>query len=230
MKEDFKWTGNFKPYLDKLPTIGTESLDEKVRYLALEMEMHADAPLDQQATQQMARLLATEGSEEVRQMVAHDLSLAQDRNQALEIYAQAFANEKDLSGRGTCTSAWSAIPRPRSARRRPPSSRNACGYWGVETGVVASLSWNVTIRTTDVVCYGNGSGNQNEVKHTFANDYVFRQWHFLKEPTSYDLTCDRCQIGDEGGTGQRHRPPHPHAVRPLRQQQHLVVLELHLQG
>jgi hypothetical protein len=96
MKEDFKRTGNFKPYLDKLLTIGTESLDEKVRYLALEMEMHADAPLDRQATQQLAKLLATEGSEEVRQMVVHDLSLAQDKNQALEIYAQAFANEKDL--------------------------------------------------------------------------------------------------------------------------------------
>jgi hypothetical protein len=95
MKEDFTRTGNVKPYLDKLLTIGTESLDEKVRYLALEMEMHADAPLDKQATQQLAKLLATEGSEEVRQIVAHDLSLAQDKKQALEIYAQAFANEKD---------------------------------------------------------------------------------------------------------------------------------------
>ena len=76
------------------------------------------------------------------------------------------------------------------------SSRNACSYWGVETGVVGSLYWNVTIRTTAVVCYGNGSGNQNEVKHVFANGYTFRQWHFLKEPTSYDRTCDRCQIGE----------------------------------
>lgn len=89
------------------------------------------------------------------------------------------------------------------------SSRNACGYWGVETGVVGSLSWNVTIRTTAVVCYGNGSGNQNEVKHVFANGYTFRQWHFLKEPTSYDRTCDRCQIGDEGGTGNV-TGPHTH--------------------
>ena len=89
------------------------------------------------------------------------------------------------------------------------SSRNACGYWGVETGVVGSMSWNVTIRTTGDVCYGNGSGNQNEVKHTFANDYVIRQWHFLKEPTSVDKTCDRCQIGDEGGTGNV-TGPHSH--------------------
>lgn len=89
------------------------------------------------------------------------------------------------------------------------SSRNACSYWGVETGVVGSLSWNVTIRTPEVVCNGNGSGNQNEVKHVFANGYTFRQWHFLKEPTSYDRTCDRCQIGDEGGTGNASGP-HTH--------------------
>lgn len=89
------------------------------------------------------------------------------------------------------------------------SSRNACSYWGVETGVVGSLHWNVTIRTTGVVCYGNGSGNQNEVKHVFADGYTFRQWHFLKEPTSYDRTCDRCQIGDEGGTGNV-TGPHTH--------------------
>ncbi|HYH95061.1 hypothetical protein [Hyalangium sp.] len=89
------------------------------------------------------------------------------------------------------------------------SSRNACGYWGVETGLVGSISWNVTIRTTTKVCYGNGSGNQNEVKHTFANGYTLRQWHFLKTASSYDRTCDRCQIGDEGGTGNV-TGPHTH--------------------
>ncbi|HYO51167.1 hypothetical protein [Archangium sp.] len=77
----------------------------------------------------------------------------------------------------------------------------SCGYWGVETAVVGSLSWNVTIRTTGIVCYGNGSGNQNEVKHVFADSTTFRQWHFIKNTYSYDRTCDRCQIGDEGGTG-----------------------------
>jgi hypothetical protein len=91
-------------------------------------------------------------------------------------------------------------------------SRNACGYWGVETGVVGSLSWNVTIRTTGVVCYGSGSGNQNEVKHLFADGYTFRQWHFIKTANSYDRTCDRCQIGDEGGTGNV-TTPHAHLQR-----------------
>jgi hypothetical protein len=89
------------------------------------------------------------------------------------------------------------------------SSSAACGYWGVETGIGASLSWNVTINTTGKVCYGNGSGNQNEGKHTFANGYTFRQWHFLKSADSYDRTCNRCQLGDEGGTGNV-TGPHTH--------------------
>ncbi|WP_375769095.1 hypothetical protein NR798_46750 [Archangium gephyra] len=89
------------------------------------------------------------------------------------------------------------------------SSSNACGYWGVETGAYGTYHWNVTINTTGTVCYGNGSGNQNEVKHTFANDKVLRQWHFLKTGASYDRDCDRCQIGDEGGTGNV-TGPHTH--------------------
>ncbi|ATB30917.1 hypothetical protein [Melittangium boletus] len=96
MKEDMERTGNVKPYLDKLLTIGTESQDEPVRYLALEMEMHADAPLDARTTQRLAQMLTTEGSDEVRQVVAHDLSLAEDKKQVLDIYAKAFATERNL--------------------------------------------------------------------------------------------------------------------------------------
>lgn len=77
----------------------------------------------------------------------------------------------------------------------------SCGYWGVDTAVVGSLSWDVTIRTTGLVCNGSGSGSQNEVKHVFADGATFRQWHFAKNAYSYDRTCDRCIIGDEGGTG-----------------------------
>lgn len=80
-------------------------------------------------------------------------------------------------------------------------SSGTCNYWGVETGVVGSLHWNVTINTTGVVCNGNGSGNQNEAKHTFANGHVFRLWHWIKDSDSVDKTCDRCQVGNEGGTG-----------------------------
>jgi hypothetical protein len=85
----------------------------------------------------------------------------------------------------------------------------SCGYWGVETAVVGSLYWNVTIRTTGTVCNGNGSGNQNEVKHVFVDGYTFRQWHFIQTASSYDRTCDRCQVGDEGGTGGV-TSPHSH--------------------
>jgi hypothetical protein len=81
-------------------------------------------------------------------------------------------------------------------------SSGHCNYWGVETGVVGSLSWNVTIRTTSTICYGGGiSAYTNEAKHIFANGYTFRLWHFFKTADSYDRTCDRCQIGNEGMTG-----------------------------
>ena len=63
-----------------------------------------------------------------------------------------------------------------------------CNYWGAETGVVGSVSWTVTIRTTGIVCYGSGSGNQNEAKHVFADGWTFRLWHFNKTASSYDST------------------------------------------
>jgi hypothetical protein len=80
-------------------------------------------------------------------------------------------------------------------------SSGRCNYWGVQVPLKGSYHWNVTIRTTGVVCYGNGAGYQNEVKHTFADGRVIRLWHFIKTADSYDRTCDRCQIGNEGGTG-----------------------------
>lgn len=96
MQEDYKRTGNARPYLDKLLTIGTESLDEQVRYLALEMEMHAEVPLTKQDTDRLAKLLATEGSEDVRQVAAHDLSLSEDKTRVLELFTQNFETEKDV--------------------------------------------------------------------------------------------------------------------------------------
>ena len=81
-------------------------------------------------------------------------------------------------------------------------SSGTCDYWGVETGVVGSVYWNVTIRTTAHYCNsGNGSGNQNEAAHTWADGWVFKIWHFNKTASSVDKTCDRCQVGDEGSTG-----------------------------
>ena len=34
----------------------------------------------------------------------------------------------------------------------------SCNYWGAETGIVGSVYWTVTIRTTTAICNGNGSG------------------------------------------------------------------------
>jgi hypothetical protein len=81
-------------------------------------------------------------------------------------------------------------------------SSGRCNYWGVETGVYANLYWNVTVRTTGIVCSDDRSGYQNEAKHTFSNGNVFRLWHFIANADSRDRTCDRCQVGNEGGTGR----------------------------
>ncbi|KFE62799.1 hypothetical protein [Hyalangium minutum] len=92
------------------------------------------------------------------------------------------------------------------------ASSNGCGYWGVETAVVGSVSWNVTIMTTGTVCYGNGYENANTAVHTWADGWKFHLKHFLKTASSYDRTCDRCQVGDEGGTGQA-TGPHTHLMQ-----------------
>ena len=80
-------------------------------------------------------------------------------------------------------------------------SSGRCNYWGVRVPLAGSRFWNVTIRTTSVACFGSGSGTQNEVKHVLADGWVVRMWHFIKTADSYDRTCDRCQIGNEGATG-----------------------------
>ena len=47
-------------------------------------------------------------------------------------------------------------------------------------------------------------------RSTSGRTATFRQiWHFNKTATSVDKTCDRCQIGDEGGTGNA-TGPHTH--------------------
>ena len=84
-----------------------------------------------------------------------------------------------------------------------------CNYWGVQTSVVGSVYWNITINTSTNVCYGNGSGNQNQARHVWASGWSFRLWHWNRTANSYDRTCDRCQIGDEGGTGNA-TGPHTH--------------------
>ncbi|HYO53019.1 hypothetical protein [Archangium sp.] len=84
-------------------------------------------------------------------------------------------------------------------------SNGPCGTNPITTGVVGSLSWNVTLRTTGIACDMAG-GTQNEAAHTFADGYTFRLLQFNKSANSYDRTCDRCSIGIEG-------PDHIHLQR-----------------
>jgi hypothetical protein len=70
-----------------------------------------------------------------------------------------------------------------------------CGYWGVSLSFVGSFHWNVTINSTTTTCT-NTSGNV--AVHNFADGRAIRVKDFLKSPSSYDRTCDRCEIGDSG--------------------------------
>ncbi|WP_338865201.1 hypothetical protein [Myxococcus stipitatus] len=88
-------------------------------------------------------------------------------------------------------------------------ANGTCNYWGAQTGVSATVYWNVTVRTTGVVCNGNGSGNQNEALLNLGSGWSFRQWHWIKTSDSYDRTCNRCQVGNLGGTGNS-TGPHSH--------------------
>lgn len=94
MKRDFEQSGTVKPYLNKLITIGTESPDEQIRYLAQSMPMHAAPVLDAEATERYAKILATEGNEDGRDAAAHNLSLSQDRTKVLELFAKTFETEQ----------------------------------------------------------------------------------------------------------------------------------------
>ena len=93
---DLKKSGNFKPYLDKLLTIGAQSADEQVRYLSLEMGMtpmrrSTRRPWSGSASCWPPRAARTSGM-----MAAHKLSMSEDKDQALDIYAKTFEIEKDL--------------------------------------------------------------------------------------------------------------------------------------
>ncbi|MFP2929968.1 hypothetical protein ACLESO_33195 [Pyxidicoccus sp. 3LG] len=98
MKRDFNdGKGNLAPYMDKLLTIGAESPDEQIRYLALSMPMHATPVLDEQATERYTKILATEGSPEGREAAVHNLSVSGgDKAKTLELFTQSFLTEQDV--------------------------------------------------------------------------------------------------------------------------------------
>ena len=96
LAQDLQRSGDAAPYLDKLLTIGTASPDEDIRYLALSMPMHAAPRLDSATAQRYARVLTTEGSDEVREAAVHALSLSEDKKGTLALFASAFAGERDV--------------------------------------------------------------------------------------------------------------------------------------
>ncbi|MFY1831689.1 hypothetical protein ACN47A_37590 [Myxococcus fulvus] len=96
MKNDYGRTANAGPYLDSLLTIGTQSLDEHVRYMALSTPMETAPVLDARATDGYAKVLTTEGSPDARGAAAHNLSLSEDRAKVLDTFTRAFEPEQDV--------------------------------------------------------------------------------------------------------------------------------------
>ncbi|MCP3165500.1 hypothetical protein [Myxococcus qinghaiensis] len=96
MKNDHERSANAAPYLDKLLNIGTQSLDEHVRYMALSTPMETAPVLDASATEGFAKVLTTEGSPDGRGAAAHNLALSADRAKVLETFARAFEPEQDV--------------------------------------------------------------------------------------------------------------------------------------
>jgi len=90
-----------------------------------------------------------------------------------------------------------------------------CTPWSINPGLTGSMFWNVTIRTSVLSCRGTASGTHNEVKHVFADGTAFRVWHFNRSASSYDRTCDRCDIGNLGATGNVTAPTTHYQVDKL---------------
>lgn len=74
-------------------------------------------------------------------------------------------------------------------------------------GPNATWAWTVSAPNTGVVC--NGGGSNNIVSHELPNGYKYEEMHFIKTSDSRSRTCNRCNIGNVGGTGQA-TGPHVH--------------------
>jgi hypothetical protein len=74
-------------------------------------------------------------------------------------------------------------------------------------GPKVSWAWTVSAPTTGKVC--NGGGANNYVSHTLPGGYLYEEMHFIKTADSRSRTCNRCNIGNVGGTGQA-TGPHAH--------------------
>ena len=96
MRNDHARAADVAPYLDGLLTIGTESLDEHVRYMALSTPMETAPVLDARATERYARVLTSEGSPDGRGAAAHNLALSETPREVLATFERAFGPEADV--------------------------------------------------------------------------------------------------------------------------------------
>jgi hypothetical protein len=126
---------------------------------------------------------------------------------AIPATALAHYVKSPLGGTVTATTYYSSGSFHGALDIAGPAS--TCGSTSVTTAVAQTKFWDVTIRTSSRVCYGNGSGNENSAVASYTNGWKFRQFHFNRSSASYDRTCDRCYVGTHGGTG-RATGPHSH--------------------
>jgi hypothetical protein len=96
MAQELGRGGDAAPYLDRLLAIGAESPDAQVRSVALEMPMYVDTRVDGAAASRLAGIISADPDLDVRMTAIHDLSLALDRDKALQVYETAFRVEHDV--------------------------------------------------------------------------------------------------------------------------------------
>lgn len=99
METDYRRTGRYRPYTDRLLEIARRSPRADVRLLAVEMVTYPDPLLDAETVEALASILTSDTAADVRRMAAMALSTAADRRQVLDVYAEAFPAEKDLCAR-----------------------------------------------------------------------------------------------------------------------------------
>jgi hypothetical protein len=96
LEEDFKSTGNYKPYWESLLDISRKSEERTVRGLALEMPTYANLILDEASVDTLSEIMRTDRDHELREFAAMRLSATEVPEKALEAYRAAFATENDF--------------------------------------------------------------------------------------------------------------------------------------
>jgi hypothetical protein len=99
MENDFRRTGRFEPYMQKLLEIARTSKSPQVRSLAVEMGGYPDARLDAGSVAGLAELMKTDPDPLVREMAALVLSSGRDTQAVLQHFREAFPAEKERCAR-----------------------------------------------------------------------------------------------------------------------------------